>query len=133
MNDTAPLTLLYDGECPVCKNYVHRLRLQQQFGELRLLDARHASRERDQVESMGLDLNEGFVLYVGEVIYAGDRAIQTLALMSSRNNLFNQINYTIFRHESLSRLLYPILARFRLVLLWMLGRDPIRSTNPQHP
>jgi predicted DCC family thiol-disulfide oxidoreductase YuxK len=125
VTDTAPLSLLYDGECPVCKNFVRRMRLQQQFGELRLLDARQPSEQRARAEAMGFDLNRGFVLFVGEEVYFADRAIQTLALMSSRSGLFNRLNYHIFRHPGLSRVLYPILASGRLLLLRLLGRSLI--------
>lgn len=125
MSDTAPLTLLYDGECPVCKNFVRRMRLKQEFGDLRLLDARQPSEERHRVEAMGLDLNRGFVLFVGDEVYFADRAIQTLALMSSRSGLFNRLNYYIFRSPGLSRVLYPLLATGRLILLRLLGRSLI--------
>ncbi len=125
MSESAPLTLLYDGDCPVCKNFVRRMRLKQDFGDLRLLDARQPSAERTRVEDMGLDLNKGFVLFVGDEVYFADRAIQTLALMSSRSGLFNRLNYHVFRHAGLSRVLYPILATGRLILLRLLGRSLI--------
>lgn len=125
MSEAAPLTLLYDGDCPVCKNFVRHMRLKQDIGDLRLLDARQPSDERSRVEVMGLDLNKGFVLFVGEEVYYADRAMQTLALMSSRSGLFNRLTYHIFRHVGLSRVLYPMLATGRLILLRLLGRGLI--------
>lgn len=125
MTEGATLTLLYDGDCPVCNRYVAMLRLREQFGELTLLDARQASPQRRRVEQQGLDLNEGFALFVDEELYFGDSAIQALALMSSGSGLFNRINYYIFRHARLARFLYPVLAAGRRLLLKLLGRDLI--------
>ena len=123
--EAAPLSLLYDGDCPLCRNFVSHLRLRQQFGVLRLLDARQDSAERARAESLGLDLNKGFVFFVGDQIYFADRAIHTLALMSTRSGPFNWLVYQVFRRASLSRLLYPLLAAGRLLLLRLLGRGPI--------
>jgi predicted DCC family thiol-disulfide oxidoreductase YuxK len=125
MTKEAKLTLLYDGECPVCNRYVTMLRLREQFGELTLLDARKSSPQRTRVEQQGLDLNQGFALFVDEELYFGDHAIHALALMSSDSGLFNRINHYIFRHAALARLLYPVLAAGRGLLLRLLGRDLI--------
>jgi predicted DCC family thiol-disulfide oxidoreductase YuxK len=125
MTEGAALTLLYDGDCPVCNRYVTLLRLREQFGELTLLNARQASPQRSLVEQKGLDLNQGFALFVDEELYFGEHAIHALALMSSTSGLFNRINYQIFRHATLAKFLYPVLARGRLLLLKLLGRDLI--------
>jgi hypothetical protein len=98
------------------------MRLKRQFGELRLVDAREPSVERT---SLGLDLNQGFGLFVGDQFYFGDRAIHALALMSTRSGLFNRLNCFIFRHASLCRLLYPVLSTARRLLLFVLGRSLI--------
>ena len=45
MAENAKLTLLYDGDCPVCNRYVAMIRLREQFGELLLLNARENSPE----------------------------------------------------------------------------------------
>ena len=125
MTEGATLTLLYDGDCPVCNRYVTMLRLREQFGDLTLLDARQASPQRTIVEQQGLDLNQGFALFVDEELYFGDRAIQTLAFMGSGSDVFNRINYYIFRHATLARLLYPVLAAGRQLLFKLLGRSLI--------
>ena len=125
MTDNATLTLLYDGDCPVCNRYVTMLRLREQFGELKLLDARQESSLRTRVEQQGLDLNQGFALFVDEELYFGDDAIHALALMSSRSGLFNRVNHFVFRHAALARLLYPVLAAGRGLLLKLLGRKLI--------
>ena len=81
--------------------------------------------KRTHVENLGLDLNEGFALFVDEELYYGDRAIHALAMMSSRSGFFNRVNYFIFRHAALSRLLYPVLVTGRRLLLKLLGRELI--------
>jgi predicted DCC family thiol-disulfide oxidoreductase YuxK len=123
------LTLLYDGDCPICNRYVTMLRLREQFGGLTLLDARQPSPERTRVEQLGLDLNRGFALFVDEKLYFGDKAIHALALMSSGSGLFNRLNHYIFRHKEISRVLYPVLVWGRSLLLKILGRKPINPAD----
>ena len=54
------LLLIYDGDCPLCRNFVAAQRLQQQFGELTLLNA------RDLPEQAPLLLAEDAVLLLAE-------------------------------------------------------------------
>jgi predicted DCC family thiol-disulfide oxidoreductase YuxK len=119
------LTLLYDGDCPICNRYVTLLQLRENFGTLTLLDARQASPQRSRVEQLGLDLNQGFALFVEGELYFGDRAIQALALMSGKSGLFSKVHHYVFRHAMLARLLYPALVAGRRVLLALLRRRPI--------
>ena len=116
------IRLLYDGDCPICNRYVTALRLRKSVGALQLLDARESSPERDRAEAAGLDINQGFVVMVDDELYFGHRSLQVLALMSSRSGVFNRLNYLVFRRETPARLLYPVLATGRILLLKLLGR-----------
>jgi len=119
------LTVVYDGDCPLCSAYVSRLRLQETVGRLELVNAREHPELVASLDRRGYRLNDGMVVMAGEQIYYGSQAIHVLALMSSRSGWFNRLNYWIFRSRTLATVLYPGLVAGRRLLLWLLGRSPL--------
>jgi predicted DCC family thiol-disulfide oxidoreductase YuxK len=119
----AQATLIYDGECPFCSRYARYVRLKRAVGELKLIDARNGGAEVDKAKSHGLDLDKGMVLIVGDKYYDGAACLNRVALMSSRSDTFNRLNFFLFRSEYLSRLSYPMLRAGRNLALRLLGRS----------
>lgn len=124
-------TLIYDGDCPVCRNYVRFLRVKATVGELRLVDARAEPQWVGQLADKGLDLNVGMVLKLGEQYFHGADAMQSLAMMSTQSGFFNRLNYWLFRSPARARLAYPVLRAGRNTLLRILRKKPIDVE--QHP
>jgi len=87
------ILLVYDKECPACNNYCQFVRIREDIGDLRIVNARDNSQVRDEITGMGLDIDQGMVLKMGGQIYYGTDAIHTLALISSRTGIFNRANY----------------------------------------
>lgn len=119
-----PVTLIYDTECYFCTNYTRLLKLKETAGEVKLISAR----DKAAVEALGcshLDLNEGMVLLMDGKTYYGYEAIHHLALLTTNLSIFNRINYMIFRHPLLARLLYPMLKMGRRAYLKLAGKELI--------
>jgi len=121
------ILLVYDRECPACNNYCQVIRIREDVGELKIVDARENSEVRDEITKMGLDIDQGMVLKMGGQIYYGADAIHTLALISSKSGIFNRANYWIFKSKSLSAILYPILRTCRNLLLKILRKSKINN------
>jgi len=121
--------LVYDGECPVCKNYSQVLRIKQSVGELDIVDARENSAMLDEITAAGLDIDQGMVLKMGDQLYYGADAVHALALISSRSGIFNRINYWLFKSKILSTLLYPLLRFCRNILLKFLKKTKINNLD----
>ena len=119
--------LVYDEECPVCDAYCRIIRIQESVGTLRLVNARDVSAVMDEITSKGLDIDQGMVLKVENVLYYGSDAIHALSWMSSPSGVFNRVNYWIFRSQRLSRILYPALRFFRKLLLKALRKTKINN------
>lgn len=118
-------TIIYDGDCPFCSNYVALFRMREAVGPVALLNAREYPRLVDAIRAQGLDINEGMVfLYAGELHHGAD-AMNAMALLGSENGLFNRVNAVIFRQPKLAKLLYPVLRAGRNATLRMLGRRKI--------
>ncbi|HUO83346.1 MAG TPA: DCC1-like thiol-disulfide oxidoreductase family protein [Gammaproteobacteria bacterium] len=126
MNDRT-IKLIYDGQCPFCDRYCRLVRIRETVGELALIDARESSEEMDRVTRLGLDIDQGMVLMVGDEVYYGTDAMRVLARMSSRSGLFNRLNYWLFRSRLMARVLYPALRACRNFLLKLLGRSKINN------
>ena len=123
------ILLIYDKECPACNNYCQLVRIRNDVGELKIVDAREDGPILQEITDMGLDIDQGMVLKMGDKIYYGSDAIHALALISSRSWLFNRINYWLFKSKILSYILYPVLRFCRNLLLKILGKTKINNLN----
>ena len=125
MSEKRDITLVYDGECPVCRRYALWARVRETHGEIELVGAREADALADTIRARGYDLDRGMVLKVGESYHHGADAIHVLSLLGSRSGFRGRLHYHLFRSRRLSRLLYPVLWTLRKLLLLLLGRKGI--------
>lgn len=121
MSDSHSFWLLYDKQCPFCRNYVRLLRIREDIGNLQVFDARTHPDLIKEAESQNLNIDEGLILKQGDQYYSGDQAMHILALMSTRSGVFNRINYWIFGSKPLATLLYPACRFGRNLTLKLLG------------
>lgn len=127
MTDDAKIQLLYDKQCPVCDLYCRLVDVRESEGHLVRVDAREPGELMTEVTALGLDIDEGMVLKVGDRLYYGADAINELALLSSGKGLFNRLASGTFRSASVARFLYPLLRAMRNLLLKILGRTRINN------
>lgn len=127
MSQSDKIYVVYDDDCPFCRNYCKYVRLKETVGELELVDARKDSEIMREITDRGLDIDMGMVVKMNDRIYYGSEAIHVLSLMSSRNTLFNKINYHIFKSKKVSGFLYPILRDCRALALKVMGIPFIKN------
>jgi predicted DCC family thiol-disulfide oxidoreductase YuxK len=124
------ISVVYDGECPFCSSYVTLYRIRERAKQVHLIDARSASHPiLDEVRRAGLDLDEGMAVKFNGRFYHGAAAMNILAILGSNGTLFNRLNGALFRHPHLARFLYPMLVRGRWIVLRLLGRRLIGSSE----
>ena len=121
------IQLVYDKQCPACDFYCERIDVDEAAGTLVRVDARDASDVMAEITTLGLDIDEGMVLKVGDELLYGSEAINALALLSSRNGVFNNLAFWAFRWQWMARLSYPVLKACRNLLLKVLGRSRINN------
>ncbi|MCZ6560844.1 MAG: DCC1-like thiol-disulfide oxidoreductase family protein [Gammaproteobacteria bacterium] len=121
------ILLVYDTECPACDNYCRIVKIRESIGKLKIVDARESSEVLNEITELGLDIDQGMVLKMGGQLYYGSDAIHALALISSRSDFFNRLNYWLFRSERASRMLYPLLRSCRNLLLKLLGKTKVNN------
>lgn len=123
----APSYIVYDGECPFCSNYVSLLRIRDVAGPVELINARTDHPIVDQLIEDGYDLDEGMAFVTHDTVYYGEECVNKLALMSTPSTFFNRLNSIIFRHRTVSKLLYPAMRFGRNTTLKIMGRRSIKS------
>jgi predicted DCC family thiol-disulfide oxidoreductase YuxK len=123
--NTDDVWVVYDGECPFCSSFVLLYRIREHAKHVHLIDARSPHPMVDEVRRQRLDLNEGMAVKFKGRFYHGADAMNILAILGSGTTLFNRINRALFRRPGVARLLYPLLARGRLITLRLLGRPLI--------
>jgi predicted DCC family thiol-disulfide oxidoreductase YuxK len=121
------ILLVYDDECPACDNYCRMVRIRDTVGTLKLVNARESSEVMQEITRQGLDIDQGMVLKVGDVLYYGSDAIHVLSLMGSPSGVFNRMNHWLFRSKTRARLLYPLLRSCRNLLLKILRKTRINN------
>jgi predicted DCC family thiol-disulfide oxidoreductase YuxK len=123
--NTDDVWVVYDGECPFCSSFVLLYRIREHAKHVHLIDARSPHPIVDELRRQRLDLNEGMAVKFKGRFYHGADAMNILAILGSGTTLFNRLNRALFRRPGVARLLYPLLARGRLITLRLLGRPLI--------
>lgn len=127
MPNSDDILLVYDKECPVCDYYCRKIDVGDLVGRLVLVNAREESEIMTEITALGLDIDEGMVLKIGDDLYYDSEAINKLALLNSGNGFFNRMTIVAFAWRPLARLLYPIMKLCRKLLLKMLGRSKVNN------
>jgi predicted DCC family thiol-disulfide oxidoreductase YuxK len=118
--------LIYDGECPACRSYVAIARLRQLWPDLRVLDARQEPALVAELRAMGYEINEGFMLSLGDRLYFGPEATRMIGERGHSHGGVRSAILGAIGTAPWSRRLYPWLNRCRKLLLAVLGRSLIR-------
>ena len=128
-NSNDDIWLVYDGDCPFCRNFSRYVRIRESAGTLHLVNAREPSQLVEQITEMGLDLDEGMVVKVGDNFYHGADAMHILSFLSSRSTWFNRLSYWSFKSKAISHFSYPIFRSLRNLLLRIRGVAKIDNLN----
>jgi len=128
---TAPVYVIYDGECPFCSAYVKMLRLTDAVGSVELLDARQPHPVVDQVRREGIDFDEGMAVRLEGRTIHGAEAMQWLSMMTTPSATLNGLMARLLRDERRARFAYPVLRAGRNFALTLLRRRRIGSSGAQ--
>jgi predicted DCC family thiol-disulfide oxidoreductase YuxK len=121
------VTLIYDGECPVCTAY--SCNVDSGPAQLNRIDARSDNAEVRKAVEAGVDLDEGMVVLHQGKLYHGADAMHRMALLAPKSGLRNRLNRLLFGNLAVARAVYPSLRAGRNALLRMLGRQKIGDSK----
>ena len=119
------MDIVYDGECPFCRNYVRLMELSKAVGTVDLVNARTPHPAVWKLVELGYNLNEGMVaVYGGKIYYASD-AVVLLSSMTNRRGWAGRFLAVLLRRPARARLLYPYMKVGRHFALKILGKPLI--------
>jgi predicted DCC family thiol-disulfide oxidoreductase YuxK len=109
--------ILYDGDCPFCKNYVKFLNLRRALPDVKLLNARDEPVLVSKFLKQGINLNNHMVLRLKGKDFIGADALRIVALNSQEPTVMTRLNKLLFSNKFLGRTLYPFLVAGRKMYL----------------
>lgn len=127
MNTMSPnkeIYFVYDGQCPLCEHAALALRIKKDYGALSIINARQETEHEvvKKINGLGLDMDEGMVIYCDDRFYHGASALTFMAKYSEAKGLFNVVNKVFFWSESVVKISYPWLRGIRN---WLIRRKKI--------
>ena len=130
MIEEEPVFLIYDTECPICSIYCRYMAIRGNTARFELVSARGEHPLLEEIRQQGLNLDDGFVLKIGERWFHGADALHMLSLLAEGDNFRQRLNYWLFKSQLRSRIFYPLLASGRILLLRLLGRSRLSTGKP---
>lgn len=124
LKEKSGVWFVYDGDCPICNYAANALRIKEEFGSLTILNARESIDDPliEEINSRGLDLDEGMVIYVNDHFYHGKDALKLISRYGEPKNAFMSIFKGLFWSNILSYIVYPWMRGCRN---WLLRRKKI--------
>ena len=124
LNEKQGVWFVYDGDCPICTYAAHALRIKQEFGDLNTLNAREFKDDPliNEINQLGLDLDEGMVIYANDHFYHGKDALKFMARYGKAANTFTSIFKGLFWSDVFSTIVYPWMRGCRN---WLLRRKKV--------
>jgi predicted DCC family thiol-disulfide oxidoreductase YuxK len=119
------MVVVYDGECPFCRNYVRLMSLSKAVGDVELVDARTQAPAVRRLVELGYDLNEGMAAIYGGKVYYGKDAVVLISSLTGDRDWMDRVLAISLRNPTRATFLYPLMKLGRRVALRMLGRPLI--------
>lgn len=116
-----PNSLIYDGDCPLCKRFVIYTYFRNNIPNFKLINARENAQLVQELLELNLDLNKGMVFIYNNQLYYNDKSVHELAKLVKRESFFNKLFHAVFRHKFLAWMFYPLLKAGRRVALKIKG------------
>lgn len=119
------VTVVYDGDCPICHRLITATRLRDSGIELQLINARDCDVYQMPWFPKNVSINKDMVVKVADQIFYGGQGLHALSLMASRSHWLNKITYAVFSIKPIAVVMYPLLRWLRMLLLKIIGVKPL--------
>jgi predicted DCC family thiol-disulfide oxidoreductase YuxK len=102
----AGTVIVYDGDCPFCRNFVLLMRLRETIGPVSLINARDGGAAVDRLLAERYDLNEGMAVIFGGRVYYGDDAVTFIASMAEAPSFLAWAIAVVLRNRKRAEFLF---------------------------
>jgi len=132
-NNSERLLVVYDGDCPLCANFVTFYSASKNAGGMELINARERPALVQELRSKGMEINEGMIVTWRGHYYYGAEGMHLLAILGNDSGVIGILNRLLFRNKKIAKAVYPLLAAGRRVMLALLRRKLIPLEIPSPP
>lgn len=126
-DNTQDITVVYDGQCPVCRGYCERLDAAPKQSALNLVDARQPSALMDDITARKWDIDQGMVVKTDAGLFYGSRAMHELAKAAKAKGSIGLATNMFFGSRAMAAVSYPLAKAFRNVVLRIKGIGKINN------
>lgn len=117
--------LIYDGECPVCSNYVAFSNARKNIPGLQLISARQDHALVRAAWAQGYNLNNEMLLYNNGTWFSGADVMSKLDALGQQSATDKLLAFLLGKSNSRNSR-YALLVKLRKLLLWILQRSEIK-------
>jgi hypothetical protein len=127
------LSIVYDGECPFCANFVKLYSISKKVSGIELINARQRPALVREFRSKGMEINEGMIVTWRGRHYFGAEGMHLLAILGNDSGVVGILNRLLFRNRKIAAAAYPLLVAGRRMTLALLRRKLIPLEIPSPP
>jgi len=122
------IEIIYDGDCPFCRNYTEFVKLRTKFDSVILTNARDCKNSSViEMKTKKIDLDDGMVVIIDGQFWHGDEAMRVITNYIEPAGFWGLMNSFMFSNSIRSRFFYPILRFGRNLVLRLLGKSKINT------
>ena len=116
------IKLLYDRECPFCKEYSKYVELRKTF-DIEIINAREDLEKLNAFKNKGFDINDGMIIEHEGNIFQGSDAIKIIDKYILKKSAVDIFLSFIVHLPGFKLIIYPLVKAVRIVILKSLGRS----------
>ncbi|SEL10354.1 DCC1-like thiol-disulfide oxidoreductase family protein [Nitrosovibrio tenuis] len=124
-NDSDRLLVVYDGDCPLCANFVRFYSVRKNAGDVELINARERPGLVRELRSKGMEINDGMIVMWHGHHYYGAEGMHLLSILGNDSGAVGMLNRLLFHNKKIAAAVYPALAAGRRLTLSLLRRKLI--------
>jgi len=110
------IKIFYDGSCFFCKNYIHFVKLKEDFN-VSLYNLREHLDIADNFFKRGIDVDDGMIIEIKDKIYFGVQAMIFLSKYDENKNIYNFLINKIFKLNFFQNFFYSVFKLIRIFVL----------------
>ncbi|MEO6823326.1 MAG: DCC1-like thiol-disulfide oxidoreductase family protein [Nitrosospira sp.] len=119
------LSVIYDGDCPFCTNFMKLYAIRKNTGDIELINARERPVLVQELRAKGMEINDGMVVIWQGRHYYGADGMHLLSILGAESGIFSVLNRFLFHNRNIASAIYPALAAGRRATLLLLRRKLI--------
>ena len=121
------IKIIYDGECPFCKDFVKLQDLKKKGYDLNLINARDKNNPLIIELKKNYNLDEGMIVIKDQEILYGDEAAAFVLGSYDGKKIRGKIYSAILKNSSFAKISYPILTFLRKLFLKLINKKLINE------